>query len=147
MQPTTGQTFSNINTTRPAQPVQANFSSNSQKIGFNKNFLPAAFLRLLLIVNVRLKIYMSINFDILILTFTWEKVFQFAGWVAAAAAPKDSPFYMPYEFSATRSAYLFFSIVGWIISIVLFFFIILNIANVSIFGRLPWILMVFWGNL
>lgn len=71
------------------------------------------------------------------------KLFQFAGWVSAAAIPKPNygP-YLPYDFDATRSAYLFFSIVGWILAIAFFVLMIMNIVNWNFFARLPWILLV-----
>lgn len=66
-------------------------------------------------------------------------LFQFAAWVSAAAVLKaGSNGAIPGDMDASRSAYLFFSIVGWLIAIFLFILNFLNIISLGGFNRVPW---------
>ena len=70
------------------------------------------------------------------LNLNFFKLFQFAAWVSAAAVKKG--YDLPGEIDASRSAYLFFSIVGFIIALFLFLLNVLNIVSLGFFNRLPW---------
>lgn len=56
-------------------------------------------------------------------------IFQFAHWVSAASVPKiiQGEYYMTTDFADTRAACLFFSVLGFIVSL---FFYILYLMNV-----------------
>ena len=110
----------------PSQPPPHGSANNpvNSRIGLNKNYLFSivAILRIIIIV------------------------FQFAAWVAAASIPKlinGVYYYYSSEFAATRAAYLFFSIVGFIGSIMLFVLHVLNVVNLGGLQKIPWILLVF----
>lgn len=83
--------------------------------------------------KVRKKIFFSIN-----------KLFQTAGWIAIAAVPKiyNAQIFLPPEFAATRDAYLFFSIVGFLLSIFIFLLFFLNIVSLGYLNKLPWAAIV-----
>jgi hypothetical protein len=49
---------------------------------------------------------------------------------------------LPDALMASRGAYLFFSLVGFFIAILLFAFNLFNLISVGFFGRLPWSLIV-----
>ena len=59
------------------------------------------------------------------------KVFQFAHWVSAASVPKiiKGEYYMISAFAETRSACLFFSVLGFFISIIFYALYLLNIPQ------------------
>ncbi|CAF0710167.1 unnamed protein product [Brachionus calyciflorus] len=116
MSENTGPGFSNIhNAPSVQQPTPPNFR---QRILFNRNYLLSipGILRISLIV------------------------FQFAAWISAAAVlkPHDGDISLPPEMMATRGAYLFFSIVGFFVAILLFLLNILNIVSLGFLNRLPW---------
>lgn len=50
------------------------------------------------------------------------KLFQFAQWVSAAALPKNinGQYWLPSDFDQTRSACLFFSILGFLLSLIFY---------------------------
>lgn len=48
---------------------------------------------------------------------------------------------MPDQIAATRSAYLFFSLVGFFIAIILFVLHLINIVGLGFFNKLPWSLI------
>ena len=96
---------------------------------------------------------MKINF--------FNKVFQFAAWISAAAVPKTNQGYqiLTNGFSGdfffklflslfkkkrkihlkdSRNAFLFFSVTGFLIAGFLFFMGIFNLVNDPFFKRLPW---------
>ena len=70
--------------------------------------------------------------------------FFFASWVSAAAVLKPSfgTDSLPTNFSSTRSAILFFSIVGDFISIVIYITHVANIVNHSKLSKIPWTILV-----
>ncbi len=72
------------------------------------------------------------------------KIFYFAAWVSAASIPKiiNGSFYLTDELAATRAAYLFFSIGGFIISLFIFIFGLFNLIHFGFLNKLPWILIV-----
>lgn len=111
--------FSNIQGPPPtvSQPAQPTVP---KRVGFNRNYLLSitGILRFLLIL------------------------FQFAAWVSAAAVKKPGSD-LPGEIDASRSAYLFFSIVGFIIALFLFLFNVLNIVSLGFLNKLPWGFMTF----
>jgi hypothetical protein len=53
---------------------------------------------------------------------------------------------MPDDIAASRSAYLFFSIVGWFIAIILFLLHVFNVVSLGFFNRLPWSLITLATN-
>jgi hypothetical protein len=66
-----------------------------------------------------------------------------AGWIAAAAVPKDSTLFgLLSAFSSTRIAYLIFAIFGFIVSILILIINMLNINNLSRLHRIPMELIV-----
>ena len=71
-------------------------------------------------------------------------MFQFAAWVSAAAVlkPHEGEIAIPGDMWATRGAYLFFSIVGFILAIVLLLLNIFNVVSLGFLNRLPWNLIV-----
>ncbi|RNA35214.1 hypothetical protein BpHYR1_024927 [Brachionus plicatilis] len=72
-------------------------------------------------------------------------IFQFAAWVSAAAVLKpnsESNTTLQGDLLASRSAYLFFSITGFIIAILFLLLNILNIISLGFLNRLPWNLLV-----
>jgi hypothetical protein len=66
-------------------------------------------------------------------------LFQFAGWVSAAAVPKliNGQFYLPSDLDDTRNAYLFFSTIGFVLAIIFYFAILFNI--IYKFESIPWL--------
>ena len=71
------------------------------------------------------------------------KIFLFAAWISAAAVLKPGGILpLPDALMASRGAYLFFSIVGWLIAIFLFVINLFNLISVGFCGRLPWSLIV-----
>jgi uncharacterized membrane protein len=75
-------------------------------------------------------------------------IFQFAAWISAAAVLNPTgKADMPSDIAATRSAYLFFSIVGFFIAIILFVLHALNIVSLGFFNKLPWSLITLMTNL
>lgn len=125
MNPNGEPTFNNISgnnqTTVPAvvQPVQA---GTPAIIKFTKEYLFSltGVLRLLIIVC------------------------QFCAWVSAAAVPVlvSGAYYMPVDFAQTRSAYLFFSIIGFLFGIVIFVAYLMNIVNLNRLNKIPWHLIL-----
>jgi uncharacterized integral membrane protein len=73
------------------------------------------------------------------------KLFQFAAWVSAAAVRKG--YDLPGEIDASRGAYLFFSIVGFILALIIFLVHVLNIVSLGFFNRLPWGFIVIFAFL
>ncbi len=71
-------------------------------------------------------------------------IFQFAGWVSAAAVPVliSGQYFMPTDYAQTRSAYLFFSIVGFLFGIIFFLVYLFNIVNLNKINKIPWNLIV-----
>ena len=71
-------------------------------------------------------------------------VFQFCGWVSAAAVPVliSGKYYMPNDLSATRSAYLFFSIVGFLFGIFIYVGYLMNVVNLNKVNKVPWNIIV-----
>ncbi len=67
-----------------------------------------------------------------------DKIFQFAGWVSAAAVPKliNGEYYLLSDFNDTRNAYLFFSTVGFCLAIIFYLFLLFNL--VQKFTSIPW---------
>jgi len=67
------------------------------------------------------------------------KLFQLAGWIAAASVPIyiNGLAYLPPELSATRDAYLFFSITGFVVAIVIFVVYFFNLTNKKPLNKLP----------
>ena len=49
---------------------------------------------------------------------------------------------MTSDYADTRAAFLFFTIIGWIGSMGLYVFVMLNIVHYKFFDKLPWILIV-----
>jgi hypothetical protein len=43
-----------------------------------------------------------------------------------------------YSYSATRNAYLFFSIIGFLLSILFYVFYLINIVNLTNLNKIPW---------
>ena len=143
MQPTTASpNFSNIQSPPTvAQPA----SASPARISFSRNYLLSipGILRILLIVSAS---YLQNN--------NWTRtcgeyvfyfqVFQFAAWISAAAVlkPPASISDLPPDFAQTRGAYLFFSIVGDFVAIIIFILHILNIVNLNGIKRIPWTLIV-----
>jgi len=75
-------------------------------------------------------------------------LFQFAAWVSAAAVIKPgASTALPGDMDASRSAYLFFSIVGWILALVLFLINFFNIISLGGFNRIPWLVVTFFTDL
>lgn len=75
-------------------------------------------------------------------------VFQFCAWVSAASVLKATGSNeMPGDIKASRSAYLFFSIVGWLLAIFLFLLHALNVVSLGFFNKLPWSLITLATNL
>lgn len=68
-------------------------------------------------------------------------LFQFAGWVSAAAV-FTSEYYVlvktSNKYDATRGAYLFFSVVGWLIALFLFILNVLNLMSLELLNKVPW---------
>ena len=120
MNPNTDPGFSNVQSTptvaQPATPA------NSQRIQLNKSYITSldGILRLLIVV------------------------FQFAAWVSAAAVPIliSGKYFMPTDFAQTRSAYLFFSILGFLFGIIIYVIYLMNIVNLNKLNRIPWHLIV-----
>ncbi len=120
MNPNTDSGFSNVqslpSSAQPATPA------NSQRIKLTKEYLFSlqGILRACIIV------------------------FQFCAWVSAAAVPVliSGQYTMPPEFAATRSAYLFFSIVGFLLGIIIYVSFLMNIVNLNIFNKIPWSIVV-----
>jgi hypothetical protein len=72
-------------------------------------------------------------------------VFYFGGWVSAASIPKifnGQIIRLPTNYEEVRSAYLFFTIVGFIGSIILYLCVLLKFVHAEIVNKLPWILLV-----
>ena len=71
-------------------------------------------------------------------------IFQFAGWVSAAAVPVliSGQYFMPVDYAQTRSAYLFFSIVGFLFGIIIYFVYLFNVVNLNKLNKIPWHLIV-----
>lgn len=116
MQATTASPeFSNVGA--PPTVAQPPSRTVPQRIGFNKNYVTTitGILRIALIL------------------------FQFCAWVSAAAVSKGET--LPGEIAATRSAYLFFSIVGWLLAIILFLVSAFNVISLGFFNTLPWALI------
>jgi hypothetical protein len=69
----------------------------------------------------------------------------FASWVAAACAPKNTQmFETTTELKSTRSGHLFFTIVAWLLSIVIFFYNLIDIKldSLAVLKKVPWSLIV-----
>jgi hypothetical protein len=62
-----------------------------------------------------------------------------AGWIAAASVPIyiNGLAYLPPELSATRDAYLFFSITGFVVAVVVFIVYFFNLTTKKPFNKLP----------
>ena len=109
--------FSNVQSpptvAQPATPAYTN-----ARIKLNRDYLlsPDGILRLLIVI------------------------FQFCAWVSAAAVPVlvSGQYFMPADFAATRSAYLFFSIVGWLLGIIIYGSYLMNIVNLNGINKVPW---------
>lgn len=120
MNPNTDSQFSNVQSVpavaQPATPA------NSQRFKLTKEYMLSlqGILRALIIV------------------------FQFCAWVSAAAVPVliSGQYTMPPEFASTRSAYLFFSIVGFLLGIIFYVCYLVNIVNLNGLNRLPWNIIV-----
>ena len=71
-------------------------------------------------------------------------LFQFCAWVSAAAVPVliSGQYTMPPEFASTRSAYLFFSIVGFLLGIIFYVCYLMNIVNLNGLNKIPWHIIV-----
>jgi len=71
-------------------------------------------------------------------------IFQFAGWISAASVPKiiNGQYVMPSAFADTRGAYLFFSIVGFVLAIVIFIMFFLNLVYAKFIDKIPWSITV-----
>ena len=71
-------------------------------------------------------------------------IFQFAGWVSAASVPKiiNAQYVMPSAFADTRGAYLFFSIVGFVLAIIIFILFLLNLVYAKFIDKIPWSITV-----
>lgn len=66
------------------------------------------------------------------------KLFLMAGWIAAAAVPKNSSLFGTLSaYSSTRIAFLIFSIFAFIVSIAILIINMLNINNLSRLHRIP----------
>ncbi len=64
-------------------------------------------------------------------------IFQFAAFVSAASVPKiiQGQYFMPQAFADTRSAYLFFSIVGCILALIVYLIFLLNLVHARFLGK------------
>lgn len=148
MSQNTGPGFSNVQNVPTVQ--QPSTPTVQQRIMFNKKYLASitGILRIALIVtskpnlnNLELVLIFNLNLNL--------KLFQFAAWISAAAVlkPNDGTVPLPSDLAASRSAYLFFSIVGFVLAIVLFLMNVLNIVSLGFLNRLPWGLIVILMNL
>ena len=74
----------------------------------------------------------------------------FAGWVSAAAVVKaNEDFFQSSNYYSTRAAYLFFTVVGDFVSLVI---LLINIFNIPAYSqsssklkKIPWTILVFWN--
>ena len=72
------------------------------------------------------------------------KVLQFCGWVSVACVPKlvNGRMLISPVLSPTRDAYLVFSIIGFFVSIFIYFAFVLNIVNLHRLNNIAWSLVV-----
>ena len=99
----------------PPTVSQPNMPSTNQLFRINKNYLFSltGILRLAIVI------------------------FQFAAFISAASVPKiiSGQYIMPQVFADTRSAYLFFSIVGFILALIIYLLFLLNLVYARFLGK------------
>lgn len=65
------------------------------------------------------------------------------GWISAAAVPKNAELLKLFpDMNGTRSAYLFFTILAFLLYLALYIMNLLNIINMDRVRQLPWNLIV-----
>ena len=71
-------------------------------------------------------------------------IFQFAAFVSAASVPKiiNGGYNMPSAFADTRGAYLFFSIVGFVLALIIYLMFLLNLVYAKFIDKIPWSITV-----
>lgn len=71
-------------------------------------------------------------------------VFLMCGWISAAAVPKNAELLKLFpDMNGTRSAYLFFTILAFLLYLALYIINLLNIINMDRVRQLPWNLITF----
>lgn len=106
------------------KPKKTSTPSSTSSASLNKTYLksPLGFLRLLLII-----LYLG-------------------GWISASSIPKlysGRLIPLPSNYEEVRSAYLFFTVTGFLASIILYIIVLINLVHANVLNKLPWILLVF----